>query len=113
LNYSATDGRQFSTTSKNTLKRIDCERETISKSTFSKGKLLSLRLEQTMKIIKNVWARVLISLLGGGLVQELIHITTGDPNRPMAHNFSLLFGCLIYLGLSFWVNLNSKRPNAN
>ncbi len=61
-----------------------------------------------MKYIKKTWIRVLVSLLGGGMVTEFIYISTGDPNRPMTNNPSLLYGILIFGILTLVVN-NSNR----
>ncbi len=42
-----------------------------------------------MKYLQKTWVRVLISLFTGGFVTEIFHITTGDPNRPVANNNSI------------------------
>ncbi len=34
-----------------------------------------------MNILRKTWVRIVLSLLAGGLVTELIHISSGDPNR--------------------------------
>ncbi len=61
-----------------------------------------------MKYIKVTWIRVVISLLGGGTVAELLHISTGDPNRPMTTNLSLLYALILYVILSYWVRKSGK-----
>jgi len=37
-----------------------------------------------MKYLKKNWIRIIVSLFAGSLIVELIHISTGDPNRPRA-----------------------------
>ena len=62
-----------------------------------------------MKYLKKTWIRVLVSLFGGGMATELIHISTGDPNRPMTTNPSLLYAVIIFVILSFIVrNADNK-----
>ena len=34
-----------------------------------------------MNYLQKPWVRIVLSLLAGGLITELIHISTGDPNR--------------------------------
>jgi len=41
-------------------------------------------------LLQKTYFRIIISLLGSGLIQEIIHINTGDPNRPQESN-PLLF----------------------
>lgn len=48
-----------------------------------------------MGFIQKTWVRVLASLFAGGLVSELIHISTGDPNRPRDNNTPLVLGAAI------------------
>ena len=42
------------------------------------------------------------------MATELIHISTGDPNRPRTENHSLFYGIVIYIILSviikYWEN---------
>lgn len=57
-----------------------------------------------MKYLKKIWIRVVVSLIGGGMATELIHISTGDPNRPMTTNPSLLYAVIIFVILSFIVS---------
>ncbi len=58
-----------------------------------------------MKYLKKTWIRVLVSLIGGGMATELIHISTGDPNRPMTVNQSLLFAVIIFVILEIIVRI--------
>ena len=61
-----------------------------------------------MKYLKKTWVRIIVSLIGGGMATELIHISTGDPNRPRTENHSLFYGIVIYIILSviikYWEN---------
>ena len=56
-----------------------------------------------MKFLNQTVIRVLVSLAGGGVTAEIIHIATGDANRPMTTNLSLLYAVVIYILLTFWV----------
>ena len=58
-----------------------------------------------MEYLRKMWVRVIISLVGGGLLMELIHITTGDPNRPMESNFSFLFAAIIFGLIAFYIRV--------
>ncbi len=63
-----------------------------------------------MNYLKNTWIRAIISLLGGGMIAELMHISTGDPNRPMTTNLSLLYALLVYLTLTFLMKKSDRQP---
>jgi len=54
-----------------------------------------------MKYLRIIWVRIFVSLLGGGMLSELMHISTGDPNRPMETNPTLIFAVIIFVILSF------------
>ena len=56
-----------------------------------------------MNLLRKVWFRIIISLIGGGFITELIHVSTGEPNRPMKSNYSLLYGVIIFIVLTFIV----------
>ena len=45
-----------------------------------------------MNYLQKSWVRIVLSLLAGGLITELIHISTGDPNRASttADSYSVL-----------------------
>jgi hypothetical protein len=61
-----------------------------------------------MKYLKKTWIRVILSLIGGGFISEVIHISTGDPNRQRADNNLLIYfgsALIIYLMLT---NLSKK-----
>lgn len=62
-----------------------------------------------MKYVKKTWIRVLVSLIGGGMATEIIHISTGDLNRPMTTNLSLFYAAIIFVILTFIVrNADNK-----
>lgn len=54
-----------------------------------------------MKYLEKIWVRAIVSLLAGGMVQEIVHISTGDPNRPETPGISLIF--LITVFVTFFV----------
>jgi len=58
-----------------------------------------------MKYLEKTWIRVIISFVGGGMVMETLHISTGDPNRPMTTNFSLMFAVIIYVLLTLTMTI--------
>ena len=63
-----------------------------------------------MKYLKVTWIRVLVSLVAGGMISELVHISTGDPNRPTGSGSSMLAmvaATIVYLLLT---NLVTKDP---
>jgi len=63
-----------------------------------------------MKYLKKTWIRIIISLFAGSLIAELIHISTGDPNRQGPTSLSLLVYALIVFGiLTLVVNKFNKR----
>ncbi len=63
-----------------------------------------------MHYLTNTWIRVIISLLGGGMLAELIHISTGDPNRPMTMNLSWLYALVVYAMLTWLVKKSGRQP---
>jgi len=62
-----------------------------------------------MKYLRKPWLRLIISLIGGGMVMELLHITTRDANRIVRPNFSWVLGVIIYAGISFYIRLVDWR----
>jgi len=54
---------------------------------------------------------MIISFIGGGIIMELLHITSGDANRHMGANFSLLFGVIIFAGISLYIRLVDWRKS--
>ena len=62
-----------------------------------------------MDALRKTWVRIIISLFGGGMASELIHVLTGDPNRPMTTNLSLLYALIIFFILSIVAN-RTKKP---
>lgn len=61
-----------------------------------------------MKYLKITWIRIVISMFSGGMITELIHISTGDPNRPMTMNLSLLYAFIVYVILTYIVNKSNN-----
>lgn len=58
--------------------------------------------------LRRTWVRIIISLFAGGAISELIHITTGDPNRTQETNLSLLYAVIVFGIISWKVR---KRPS--
>jgi ABC-type multidrug transport system permease subunit len=53
-----------------------------------------------MIALEKKWVRILISIFGSSLFIELIHISTGDPNREMKPNpLMFIFWALIIYGV--------------
>lgn len=61
-----------------------------------------------MQYLKITWIRIVISLFSGGMINELIHISTGDPNRPMTMNLSLLYAFIVYGILTFIIKKSNN-----
>lgn len=56
-----------------------------------------------MKFLQNVWMRAAISLLGGGIIAELIFMSTGDPMRRRSTSdvgFALVYALIIFVLLT-------------
>ncbi len=63
-------------------------------------------------LLNKTWFRLVISLLGGGVISETIHISTGDLNRPQTSNLSLLFAIVIYAVLTLIVMRRRKNQKS-
>ena len=64
-----------------------------------------------MIYLQKTWIRILFSLLGGGLISEIIHISTGDPNRPSTSGESyraIIFSIIIFYILTNVANKLKK-----
>jgi hypothetical protein len=58
-----------------------------------------------MKLLRKTWFKILISLIAGGAITEIIHISTGDPNRPKEFNPSLFIAIAIYFIITIGIYL--------
>ncbi len=47
----------------------------------------------------------MISLIGGGMAAELLHIATGESNRPMQFNPSLVVAAVLFVAITLGVCL--------
>lgn len=56
-----------------------------------------------MIYLNNKFIRIIVCLFLGGAASELIHISTGDPNRPETTNFTLLYASMFYIAFSIYV----------
>ena len=64
-----------------------------------------------MKYLQKTWVRIVVSLLAGGFASEIIHISTGDPNRPKTSGESyivLIFAAFTFFILTLMVNKQKK-----
>jgi hypothetical protein len=59
-------------------------------------------------MLKKNWVLVIVSLFLGGLVTEIIHVSTGDPNRPRTTNLSLLYGIIIFVVLKVMIKISDR-----
>jgi hypothetical protein len=64
-----------------------------------------------MKYLENKFIRIIICLFLGGAVSELIHISTGDPNRPQETNLSILYAIAFYIGFSLYLKRNKIKKD--
>lgn len=56
-----------------------------------------------MRILRNTWLRVIISLFAGGMTSELIFIFSGDPTRHRSAdepNYSIAYALVWYILLT-------------
>ena len=54
-----------------------------------------------MKYLQKNWIRILVSLLAGGFASEIIHISTGDPDRPTTSGENYIV--LIFAAFTFFI----------
>lgn len=62
-----------------------------------------------MNLLKKTWFRAIISLFAGGMTQEIIHVSTGNPNRPTTTNLSLVYAVVIYFIITYIANKYKKN----
>ncbi len=60
-----------------------------------------------MQYLQKTWFRIIISLLGGGLASEILHISTGDPNRKMGNGSSIIL--FAFIALHYAILSNSAK----
>ncbi len=56
-----------------------------------------------MQYLQKTWVRIIISLFSGGMVAEILHISTGGPNRKSGSQesfISLVSAVVIYFILT-------------
>ena len=64
-----------------------------------------------MKYLQKTWVRIIVSLLAGGIISELIHISTGDPNRPTAIGENYLVLIIAVIVFFMLTNIVNKQGN--
>ncbi len=65
-----------------------------------------------MKYLRKTWIRVLVSLIGGGITQEIFFLCTGDPTRSRENEGSgitMIAAIVIFIILSVIVNNNTTK----
>ncbi len=65
-----------------------------------------------MKHLRKIWVRVLISLFAGGISQEIIFLSTGDPTRSRENEgggITLVVGIIVYILLTIYVKMNTPK----
>ncbi len=64
-----------------------------------------------MKIFKNKYTRIFLSLVAGSLTNELIQVFSTDPNfRPQGEGLRIIFySAAYYLVLTYFVNKAKER----
>lgn len=65
-----------------------------------------------MRQLKKLWVRILVSLVGGGLTNEIFFLSTGDPTRSRENEGSgiTLIAAIIIFGIITWL-VASVPPN--
>jgi hypothetical protein len=68
-----------------------------------------------MKYLRKVWIRILVSLFAGGLMQEIIFLSTGDPTRSRKNEGSgvTLVAAVIIYGLLTYLVRNDNPPRVD
>ena len=64
-----------------------------------------------MELLKITWIRIIISGFAGSIITEILHINTGNPNRPRGQIFSILqlvFGIAIYKLITWKLRASGK-----
>lgn len=56
-----------------------------------------------MKYLRSAGIRIIVSLFAGAFLSELIHIMTGDPNRPRTSSMTLICAIVIFVILTIVV----------
>ena len=61
-----------------------------------------------MRFLNKTWIRIIVSLFIAGVFLEIIHMSTGDPNRPMSggDNFFMMLSAI---GIYFLLTSISKK----
>ncbi len=62
-----------------------------------------------MIYLKKTWFRIVVSLFAGGMISELIHISTGDPNRPSTGGESYLVVIIAFISYYLLTKIVNKQ----
>ena len=66
-----------------------------------------------MKYLEKTWVRIIVSLLAGGIITELIMMSSADPNHTVSPDrnstYALFLGSIIYLVLTAIISKRNKN----
>jgi len=63
-----------------------------------------------LQYLKKTWIRIIVSLFGGGVISEIVHVSTGDPNRARTEGGTLV---MIASAIILYALLTSLSKKAN
>lgn len=64
-----------------------------------------------MKYLKKPWIRILVSLIGGGMANEILFLSTGDPTRSReneGNGITLIASIAIFILITLLVDVFPK-----
>jgi hypothetical protein len=67
-----------------------------------------------MRFLQNIWIRIFVSLILGGMTTEIVFLSTGDPTRHRSvndPNYTLVYALIIYLILTGLVKKFGKKAS--
>ena len=67
-----------------------------------------------MRHLRKLWVRVVISLIGGGMANEIFFLSTGDPTRSRANEgngITIIAAVALFILLTILVSLLPPEQN--
>jgi len=67
-----------------------------------------------MMYLRKLWVRVVVSLIGGGIANEILFLSTGDPTRPRENGGSeitLIAAVVVFILLTILVSVLPPKHN--